>query len=260
MDENNNAEVTQEDLLTALGPDFLDTTANTDGGNQDNNNQDTNQQTTDDTDQQQQQQQTDNQQTNQEQHFNNNRQNQAFARMRTENNQYKNMLTKLGESIGIKGGNLENTMQALQTALLQRQSEQQNIPLETLQRIENLERQNAVYQQDQLKQQALLGFENLKKEMNLKDEELREFATSLSENGIDPFTTKVDLVREYKLLNFDKLIAKAREEGIAEEAQRATKAAQHSTTPSSGVGAKADKVEAIKSISDLNALLSQKLN
>ena len=50
------------------------------------------------------------------------------------------------------------------------------------------------------------------------------------------------------------------EEGIAEEAQRATKAAQHSTTPSSGVGAKADKVEAIKSISDLNALLSQKLN
>ena len=258
MDENNNAEVTQEDLLTALGPDFLDTTANTDEGNQDDNNQDTNQQTTDDTDQQQQQ--TDNQQTNQEQHFNNNRQNQAFARMRTENNQYKNMLTKLGESIGIKGGNLESTMQALQTALLQRQSEQQNIPLETLQRIENLERQNAVYQQDQLKQQALLGFENLKKEMNLKDEELREFATSLSENGIDPFTTKVDLVREYKLLNFDKLIAKAREEGIAEEAQRATKAAQHSTTPSSGVGAKADKVEAIKSISDLNALLSQKLN
>ena len=259
MDENNNAEVTQEDLLTALGPDFLDTTANTDEGTQGDNNQGTNQQTTDATDQQQQQQ-TDNQQTNQDQHFNNNRQNQAFARMRTENNQYKNMLTKLGESIGIKGGNLESTMQALQTALLQRQSEQQNIPLETLQRIENLERQNAVYQQDQLKQQALLGFENLKKEMNLKDEELREFATSLSENGIDPFTTKVDLVREYKLLNFDKLIAKAREEGIAEEAQRATKAAQHSTTPSSGVGAKADKVEAIKSISDLNALLSQKLN
>lgn len=277
--EENNVVITQEDVLSALGPDFL--TTSEDSGAQEQQPNETQEQQPDNntTNTEQTDNQADNTQAQQneagnteqseqagqtedntEQLFNGGRQNQAFAKMRVENNQYKNILTKLGESIGIQGGNLEATVAALQTALLQRQSDTQKIPVETLRRIEHLEQQNAVYQQDQMKQQALLGFDNLKKEMNLKDSELKEFAMALNEKGIDPFTSKVDLIREYKMLNFDKLLAKAKAEGIAEEAQRASKAAQHSTTPSSSTGAKNDKVDTIKSVSDLNALLSQKLS
>lgn len=186
--------------------------------------------------------------------------NKAFAAMRTENSKYKNALLGLGEQLGVKDGNVETILDKLANNQLQAQAQQQNVPVEVLQRLKSLEDIEAKYNSDRLERNAYQGFIQLKQQYGLDDAQLQQFAQQLANSGMDPFKQKVDLDREYFYRNKDTIIANAVQRGIAQEQQRSVNAMNQGSTPNTTVGTvgvTAGTGEKINSISGLEALFRQ---
>lgn len=159
--------------------------------------------------------------------------NAAFAQMRTENTAYKRTLGRLAGMLGVADtSDPERVIEALTTRLTEYEASTKNIPVELLQRLEQAEQATARYQNDQLKVQATLGFENIKNTYKLSPAELTEFAQQLLAAGKNPFEEPVNLVEQYKLLNFDKLMAAQADAAAKDGYNRGAAAATQSTTPS----------------------------
>ena len=125
------------------------------------------------------------------------------------------------------------------------------------QKLNECQKALAELKQTQAKQRALAGFQLVKDTHGLSKEEVNTFADKLIEKNINPFENEVDLVKEYRNIYFDELIAKAKEAGVQEERARSLKAQNNSTTPSAQKGLPENtgsQVKPIKSVADLNAL------
>lgn len=185
---------------------------------------------------------------------NNQRANAAFAQMRSENTALKKLVNDIAGVLGIDANTPQAQMQAaVQDAIIKAQAKQQNIDPAVLQRLSQLENYKEETEKQALMSKALMGFQTVKNQFKLSDADLDKFADQLMEAGVNPFTKEVDLVSEYKLRNFDALIAAAEQRGIAKEATRQTNVAAHSTQPGTNTGAGADNgnPDAIKSVSQL---------
>lgn len=182
-----------------------------------------------------------------------NRANAAFAQMRTENTALKKIVNDIAGVLGIDANTPQAQMQAaVQEAILKAQAKQQNIDPAVLQRISQLEAYKADTEKQSLTNKALMGFQSVKNQFNLSDSEVDKFAEQLMEAGVNPFTKEVDLISEYKLRNFDALIAAAEARGKAEEVSRSQNVAAHSTQPGTATGAgTASEPDKINSVSDL---------
>lgn len=185
----------------------------------------------------------------------NNPANAAFAQMRVLNQQYKGVIDGVAKVLGVQDlSNPNAVLDQVNQLVLQAQAKQENVPVELLQRLTALEAQNNQYTQQQLQQQALIGFERVKTEYNLSNEDLTEFADQLQKSGVNPFTSQVDLITEYKNLNFEKLMEQAVEKGIQQERERSTRASKSGTTPNKGTGGDGpDSPDKINSVSDLTS-------
>ena len=185
---------------------------------------------------------------------NNQRANAAFAQMRSENTALKKLVNDIAGVLGIDANTPQAQMQAaVQDAIIKAQAKQQNIDPAVLQRLSQLENYKEETEKQALTSKALMGFQTVKNQFKLSDADLDKFADQLVEAGVNPFTKEVDLVSEYKLRNFDALIAAAEQRGIAKEATRQTNVAAHSTQPGTNTGAGADNgnPDTIKSVSQL---------
>lgn len=183
--------------------------------------------------------QTDTQPT--EQQSANARANQAFAQMRTENASLKRLIGDIAEVLGIDANTPQDQMNAaVQNAVLQAQAKKQGIDPAVLQRLTQLEQYKEQNERQSFTNKALMGFQNVKNQFNLSDKELDAFADLLIKDGVNPFVSDVNLVSEYKLRNFDSLIAAAEKRGAAQEATRQQNVAAHSTSPSKNTGASSD--------------------
>ncbi len=137
--------------------------------------------------------------------------------------------------------------------ILEKEAKDKNVPAELLERLQILEERDREYTQKQIMEYAYLGFQRVKDLFNLDDAGLQKFADELVAAGINPFETKVDVVREYKLLHFDELIQAAVEQGIKQEQERAAKAANHSTAPKPQKGpGQSGNPEKITTVAQLN--------
>ena len=112
-----------------------------------------------------------------------------------------------------------------------------NVDPLVLQQLQQREAQIAEQEKLQLRQEARTGFDKLKAQFNLDETKLVVFAQQLQTAGINPFEQRVNLEHEYKLRNYDTLLAAAREAGRQEEIARRTKAQTSATVPSGKVGA-----------------------
>lgn len=185
------------------------------------------------------------------------KENKAFADLRIQNKQYSNFIGRLAGALNIQSTDPNTIMESLQSALLAKEAETQKIPVEVLERMQRLEQQTQVYQDNELKQGALLGFNAVKEQFKLSDEAVTEFAKQLNEQGLNPFTQKMDLITQYKILNFDKLIADAEQRGIKQESSRADKVAQHSTHPGNTTGSSNAQNTNLSSVTALNDFLDK---
>lgn len=187
-----------------------------------------------------------------------NKQNSAFAQMRIQNKELSDLLMNLAKATGQNPKNITEAQDILKDGLTKVVSKNRNIPEDILREMEDDKRKLAELQQTQAKQKALAGFQAVKDTFKLTRDEVNKFADKLIENNLNPFEQDVNLVKEYKDMYFDQLIAKAREEGVQEERTRSLNAQRNSTTPSTqkGLPENAGSQETpIKTIKDLDRLL-----
>ena len=186
-----------------------------------------------------------------------NKQSQAFAAMRVELSQKNKMLENVATVLGLDPKS-KDSMNQLQNKLTEALAKKQGIPTETLERLNRLEEMEQQRNVEQVRNNAFLGFQKVKTQFKLTDDELQSFANELVTDGKNPFVTPLDLVTEYKLRNFDKLLEKAKAQGAQDEIARAAKANNNASTPSKKQGGSADTApDKITTIKQLNDWLNQ---
>ncbi len=187
-----------------------------------------------------------------------NKQNSAFAQMRIQNKEFSDLLMNLAQATGQNPKNIAEAQSILKDGLNKVVSKNRNIPEDVLREMEDDKRALAELKQNQARQKALAGFQAVKDSFGLSREDVNNFADKLIENKLNPFEQDLDLVKEYRNLYFEDLIAKAREEGVQAERARSLKAQQNSTTPSTQKGLPDDtgnQGTPIKTVNDLDKLL-----
>ena len=186
------------------------------------------------------------------------KQNSAFAQMRIQNKELSDLLMNLAQATGQNPKNINEAQEILKGGLNKVISKNRNIPEDVLREMEEDKKALAEFKQSQARQKAIAGFQQVKDMHELSREEVNNFADKLIENKLNPFEQDLDLVKEYRHLYFDELIAKAKEQGVQEERARSLKAQQNSTTPSTQKGLPdnaGNQGTPIKSIADLDKLL-----
>lgn len=178
---------------------------------------------------------------------------QAFAAMRVDLNKKNKLLEGVATVLGLDPKSKES-MDQLQSKLTEALAKKQGIPVETLERLNKLEEMEQQRTTEQIRNNAFLGFQQVKTKFNLTDQQLQEFANELVADGKNPFTQAVDLMTEYKLKNFDKLLEQAKTQGAQAEIERSTKANTNASTPGTNQGAgtstEPDKINTVKQLND----------
>jgi LysM repeat protein len=186
----------------------------------------------------------------------NNKQEYAFAQMRTQNTQLFGLLAKVAQAAGIEFKDNNELLNKLNDDALGKLAKAQNVPVELLKRMEQLENTGKLYEAEQMKNTAILGFQKVKDSYGLSDDELRSFAAELDTKGKNPFLTQVDLEAEYKLTHFQDIVKKETQKAVEEALKKSNAADKHSSTPSNAQG-KPDsgQGEKITTVSGLNDIL-----
>ena len=188
--------------------------------------------------------------------FGSGKQNAAFAQMRTSNAAMQKTLTRIAQTLGVEGSDPEAILAGLNRKLNEHQSNEQGVPLEMLERMDRLTQEAEARERDLRITEANQGFQRVKNEFKLDDAGLHAFAKKLQEAGKNPFDTPMDLVAEYKILNYEAILAKAREDAAAAALQRQQHGQQHSTQPSTAAPAGTPgSAKPVNSVQDLEALL-----
>lgn len=183
------------------------------------------------------------------------KQNKAFAELRMRNKSQNEFIMRMAKAAGLNPQNAEEAQQLLAENLTTFQAKKQNVDPDVLRKLEEERTELEELRALANRQAAMLGFQKVKDEYHLTNEDLNEFAGQLAAQKINPFGgDTVDLLKEYRMLNFEKLLAQAREEGRQEEISRSAKAKQNSTTPSktSGKDAAYNETPVINSVKDLD--------
>ena len=183
----------------------------------------------------------------------------AFAQMRIQNKELSDLIMNLAKATGQTPKNMAEAQAMLNEGLTKVVAKNRNIPEDVLREMEEDKKQLAELKQTQARQNALAGFQQVKDTFQLSRNDVNDFADKLIEKNINPYEQNVNLVEQYKLIYFDKLIANAREQGVQEERARSLKAQQNSTTPTNQNGLSettGNQGKPIKSVMDLDKLLS----
>ena len=159
------------------------------------------------------------------------KQNRAFAEMRIQNKGYESFIMNMAKAANLDVRDAAEAKALLESRLNDVVAKQKKMDPEVLAELEENRRTIAAMKAEQTKQNAIAGFSKLKTLHGLSDSDLTEFADKLIAENKNPFEQEMDLVKEYRLAYFDKLIEKAREEGAAAEIARSQKAAQSSSSP-----------------------------
>ena len=183
----------------------------------------------------------------------------AFAQMRIQNKELSDLVMNLAKATGQNPKNMAEAQAMLNEGLTKVISKNRNIPEDVLREMEADKKRLAELEQTQAKQNAIAGFQQVKDTFQLSRNDVNEFADKLIEKKINPYEQSVNLVEQYKLIYFDKLIANAKEQGVQEERARSLKAQNNSTTPTNQNGLSettGDQGKPIKTVADLDALLN----
>lgn len=180
-----------------------------------------------------------------------------FAQMRIENKQYKDLLNDVAKVLGIEGAS--NNVDSVKEAVLKALAQKQNVPVDLLQKLQTLENDSQAFKKDQLERSAYVGFQNLKTAHGLTDQELVDFSAQLAAAGRSPFEVEgIDIVKEYRAMNFEKLQQDLINRGIQQEAERAAKAAAQGSTPDGKSGGDPSSPDKITNMNELNGWLNAK--
>lgn len=151
------------------------------------------------------------------------KQNEAFKTMRLQmeeaqrqaksNEQYKMFLEELAHQ---SGQTPEQLMESTRQIMLKRQAEQQNIPVDVLQRIQAQEKELAQFKEQSQAQVFNQNMGALVSKLQLKEDEVKQFFADAQAQNID-LRQVPNLEMVYKGLYADVLIEKARQEAVQKQ-------------------------------------------
>lgn len=185
--------------------------------------------------------------------------NKAFAQLRVENKQQKQLINNIATALGLnpKAVSEAELTKQLNSILTQQQAEAQKVPAELLERLSSLEQLNESYRQDQLRGQARAGLNYLKTKYEATQDELLTFINSLEESGLNPLTDPIDFEGEYLKRNMDSIIAKKVEAAVKQETERRDKVDEHASTPNGAQGnSKQGESHKINTVAELTRFLN----
>ena len=183
-------------------------------------------------------------------------QNYAFAQQRRQIKAQEKFIKNIGKLIGMEGAKPEEIQSKVQEVLLEKQSKEQNVPVEILQR---LERAEAIVQENQtikLQNEVQSSFAELAEKHSLGPDEINEFTKYLIENDKNPLEhPEVDIAAEYLKLHWEDMLQNAAKEALEKEKSRKKKVDSNSPTAAPS-GKDAPDEEKISSVADLDKLFS----
>jgi hypothetical protein len=184
--------------------------------------------------------------------------NDAFAAMRVQNRKTTEALAAVLQQHGLDP-NLANDPDALiaqaNQARLEEEAKRQNVPTELLQRLTDLEAKDREAQQRRLTDAALAGFQAVKNQYNLNNQDIAAFAKQLQDAGTNPFEQEMDLVHHYKLHNLDKIIAAETQKAVENALKNQKTSTQFSTQPSKTQGKESAGTERIDTMAQFDRFL-----
>ena len=159
---------------------------------------------------------------------------QAFIYLRQQNQKYNSMLKNIAAMLEIDPKSISDDnalLSALQEKVNANTAKAQNVPVELINRLQQLEERDREYSL-RVRQGAVEGaFRNVQNQFNLTNEQLMQFSEDLIKAGKNPVTMDIDMIAEYRNMHFEELINNAVAKAVADEQARAAKAAGQSTTP-----------------------------
>ena len=117
----------------------------------------------------------------------------AFAQMRTQNAQLVGMLSKMAQANGIEFSDQKDLITKLNDDAINKLATKQNVPVELLKEVEDLRAMSNAVLEKQRKDEAAVGFQSIMTKYGLSQDELKEFAVELDQQGKNPFEQKLDL-------------------------------------------------------------------
>lgn len=190
--------------------------------------------------------------------FGTGKQNTAFAQMRVQNTAMQKTLAKVAQTLGINTNDPEQLLAALDRKVNEHTAETTGVPLDTLERLDKLTRDAERRDAETMAAEATRGFQRVKDEFKLDNKGLAAFAAQLRDAGMNPFATPMDLIKEYRAMNFDTLLSKAKDEAAAAAAKLQEHGQQHSTQPSTAAPAAAPgSAKSVTSVSGLEELMKE---
>ena len=147
---------------------------------------------------------------------------------------YNSMLKNIAAMLEIDPKSISDDnalLSALQEKVNANTAKAQNVPVELINRLQQLEERDREYSL-RVRQGAVEGaFRNVQNQFNLTSEQLMQFSEDLIKAGKNPVTMDIDMIAEYRNMHFEELINNAVAKAVADEQARAAKAAGQSTTP-----------------------------
>jgi hypothetical protein len=179
----------------------------------------------------------------------------AFAQMRSQNAQLFGLLSKMAQATGLDFKDNNDLIAKLNDDAIVKLAQKQNVPPELLRKLDALEQDSKAYKAEQLKGAAFIGFQKVKSEYGLSEEELRTFAQALDGQGKNPFVTPMDVMAEYKLLHFDDIVENKVKAAVEAALKKSNAADEHSSVPNSAQGkpdsGEGDKVSTIAGLNEM---------
>jgi len=180
-----------------------------------------------------------------------------FAEMRVQIRQFETVLSEIAQVLGLPETNdVNELLGGLKEAVIAAQSKKTGIAENVL----RVQKQNTeelqVLRQENLANQTYTQLGELQRKLTLTGPEISNFVDALVEQGRNPFQVQLDLEREYRLLNYDTLLEKAKKTAIEAEQARAAKVTSHSSAPNGkqGTGGSGEKTQ-ISTVKELDRFM-----
>lgn len=180
----------------------------------------------------------------------------AFGKMRTEINQLTELLGKVAKANGVDYTDSKDLVAKLNDDAIQKMAQKQNVPVELLQEIETLRRDSEQFKAQQRRDAAAIGFQKVMDTYGLTQDQLKDFAVELDQQGKNPFEQNIDLMAEYKILHYDDILKAEVQKAVEEALKKDSAANQSSSTPSQQQGGSGGEQQKITTVAGLTALLN----
>lgn len=181
----------------------------------------------------------------------------AFAEMRVQNKLFADTLKKIADATGIEYTNQDEMIAALNGDALTKLAAKQGVPVELLQRMEMLEKNSRLWEEQQLQQRLTSGFGALQQKYGLDQQAMMSFAQQLDAERVD--LRNVDIEKEYVARNLDAIVAARVQAAVQAALSKDASIDAHSTAPTQqgvGVGGGGGAETQIKSAADLVSFLA----